>query len=447
MHAGYDPQDAMTNPAVHHTIPADTHEHQGSGRVTRQTIRQWAAAVVEPALLMTLSGFAVSLYLTRDVSPWLHRFSIASAALLLLWRFVIRYEPVRQIPKSLVIFTVLFFFSLLLSALISHDKLIAFFRVKEYLYFILGGLIFTAPLTDKYRKILIVVFFISAAVDGLWGILQHFDVMPKDYDRSHGLTLHPAFHASKLAFVFGTATLFLFAHKRNLFQSLPGKAFLVLTLLLTFGGTLLSQSRSVWIALFVACFFALYLYDQRKAIYFSLSLAVILVGVFTFSNPLRQRAASIVTSFFTEDSNGSTGTRIQLWKGALLIFAERPLIGVGSGNYQEWIAKLIEDGKVQQTNQCIENAHNIFLHTLATQGLVGLGILIALLASLLRWSFLLMKTQQALGGYVLLFCTLLLVVEGMADYNLGMSKFLITFYFTLGVIVPYGMTQTKTSSE
>jgi O-antigen ligase len=58
------------------------------------------------------------------------------------------------------------------------------------------------------------------------------------------------------------------------------------------------------------------------------------------------------------------------------LIAERPIIGVGEGNY---ILGLIESPSFPKLSWWLQPAHNIFLLTFSETGLVGLGFFVFLL--------------------------------------------------------------------
>ena len=178
-------------------------------------------------------------------------------------------------------------------------------------------------------------------------------------------------YAEILAIVCGSAIVMLFFNKGDLFQSTSGRVFLIGIILLTSGGILVSGSRGVWIALAVACLVTLLLYDRRKAAIFFFSIISVCILVIVSSTALRERASSIVTSFYTEDVKGSTGTRVELWKGSLLVFKQHPLFGVGTGNYQSFIEDLVHEKKIMEPSVAM-HAHNIYFQALATRGIIGL---------------------------------------------------------------------------
>ena len=81
----------------------------------------------------------------------------------------------------------------------------------------------------------------------------------------------------------------------------------------------------------------------------------------------------------------SIASRAVLFKAALGMAADAPLVGVGAGTFLEEspnygtaaLAPLVYDGRTR------DNAHNYFLQTLAEQGVVGLMALLAILAAAL----------------------------------------------------------------
>lgn len=82
----------------------------------------------------------------------------------------------------------------------------------------------------------------------------------------------------------------------------------------------------------------------------------------------------------------SVATRLILFKAALGMAADAPVIGVGAGTFLEEspnygataLAGLVYDGRTR------DNAHNYFLQTLAEQGVIGLFALAAMLWTALR---------------------------------------------------------------
>ncbi|HAR41209.1 MAG: hypothetical protein A2X56_03625 [Nitrospirae bacterium GWC2_57_13] len=389
-------------------------------------------ANLESMLLFAVSFFAISVFFTKS---GISVFGLLSTALLISWRFLPAYRQDIALPKDVFILTVLLFLNILISAHLSENQRWALSEVHKYRHVLIAGLLFSAPLRKEYRKAIVIVFFISAAFDSIVGMLQVADVLPKGYDRPHGCATHPILYAADLAFVCG-ASLVLLVVPNNIFSTKKAHILLAITALLTFTSILLSQSRGVWLALIPACIITLYLYDRKKTVFIAGIIAVLCALFFLVSPILRQRAVSIVTSAYTESEAGSTGNRIELWKGALIIFSGSPVFGTGYGDFEPDINGLIKEKKIKDISVTLY-AHNIFLQALATRGIIGFAILSALFVAILRWGWHEIRKYESIGGYIIILSTLLTVIGGLTENNIEIHRFLAAYCFTLGALGPW----------
>jgi O-antigen ligase len=411
------------------------HEMTSSNRWQEKISR-----IIAKLLVISLSGLAITIFIGwKDVGPF-YAFNLVSLSALLAWRYAVKYHPHNPIPRLVFIASLLLIASMIVSAFMSEDRHFAFVILKQYKLIFLGGLLFTAPIYDRYRKYIITIFFLAAAVASLIGILQYFGLMQMVYNRPDGFSANPNLYAGPLSIVCSSAIVILFLPKTFLFASRKGFSFIIGVAILTLCGVVLSQSRSIWVALLAACLLTLFVYDRRKALIFTCSALVISAVFILSSNTLRYRTISTFTSVYTDDVLGSTGTRIELWKGTLLMFKEHPFLGIGLGDFQSVVKKLISENKLKQTSDT-HHAHNIYLQVLATQGVIGLTILLLLLISLLRWGRKLIQDHDALGGYIIILITLLAMVGGLTDNHLDFSRFLTASCFTIGLLGPSGLTK------
>jgi O-antigen ligase len=397
-------------------------------------VQSKSSEYMQPVIVLTLVVLAGTIFFTdRRASV----FDALPIGALLAWRFIFRREPQLKLPDSLITWTVLYLASCFVGALMSGDQnwQLNEFR-RRYTHVFVAGLLFTAPLSAKNRKIVILSFFVAGSIAGAAGILQHFGLMYQQWSRPHGFSAHPILYTEILAFVCGSAILMLFIDKVDLFHSLGGRLLLIVIVFLTFGGILVSGSRGVWIALAVACPVTLLLYNRRKAATFLLSAIAVCVLALLLSSALRERASSIVTSFYTEDEKGSTGTRLELWKGSMLIFKKHPLLGVGTGNYQSSIEELIQEKKIKEPLVAM-HAHNIFFQALATRGIIGLVLTAGFFVALIKWGIREINYQR-IGGYIIVLSGILTIIGGLTENNTEHAKYLAAFCFTIGLIGPYG---------
>ncbi|WP_257125254.1 O-antigen ligase family protein [Chromohalobacter japonicus] len=75
----------------------------------------------------------------------------------------------------------------------------------------------------------------------------------------------------------------------------------------------------------------------------------------------------------------SLGARFEMWQGASLLIAERPLLGWGETGYQDGMKRLADDGIVApRVAERYGHPHNEFINAQVKQGVLGLVILLAL---------------------------------------------------------------------
>ena len=92
-----------------------------------------------------------------------------------------------------------------------------------------------------------------------------------------------------------------------------------------------------------------------------------------FDNIMLERATSV------ERIGNTLGPRLRNWRSGLLAFAERPVLGWGTGNYFAGSARHVSAR--EQGNQVNDHAHNLPIEEAATKGIAGLA------AYFLLWGF------------------------------------------------------------
>ncbi len=146
----------------------------------------------------------------------------------------------------------------------------------------------------------------------------------------------------------------------------------------------LSLSRTGWLALPVL---ALMMYSRNhhrdhangessKGI--SSPTRIFLAGVFVLllilGGPrLGKGIAEFVAYYSLNDNQTSVGLRLDMWREAINQFASDPIHGIGLRQFQTRNARALETGRIElQPIQKFDHAHNQYLDTLASGGLVGL---------------------------------------------------------------------------
>ena len=77
----------------------------------------------------------------------------------------------------------------------------------------------------------------------------------------------------------------------------------------------------------------------------------------------------------------SMGIRISMWRHTAELIRKRPLLGYGTGGFDEAYRHLVE-GESGWQNQPVASPHNQFMRISAEQGIVGLVVFLAFLASI-----------------------------------------------------------------
>jgi O-antigen ligase len=106
-------------------------------------------------------------------------------------------------------------------------------------------------------------------------------------------------------------------------------------------------------------------------------------GLYTFQKDyiqkrLAQFKAGLLNTVEGDESDLSVGVRWAMWKAAVKIWKQNPLLGTGIGDYHHDLLELKENNQTQ-LEIMFSKAHNIYMEALATTGIAGFLALIAAL--------------------------------------------------------------------
>jgi O-antigen ligase len=157
--------------------------------------------------------------------------------------------------------------------------------------------------------------------------------------------------------------------------------------------SILSMTRGSWIAApALAICVIIYMYyniTNKRRLLLALSAGLILAAlIMWWSWPYLQPRISISfenwNQYFNKgNTTNSTGFRLEMWKGALLVIQDNPLLGVGMGGKTQAFADLITDGKIQDIGRVVY-VHNQILQDGIHKGLLGIASYFALMGYLIR---------------------------------------------------------------
>jgi O-antigen ligase len=143
--------------------------------------------------------------------------------------------------------------------------------------------------------------------------------------------------------------------------------------------------------------------------------------------------------------HASVGARLEMWKAALLIAKEKPLLGAGWRNFQENTKPFVERGAVSVSASQHPHPHSMYFESLVTMGALGLFFTLALFIHSARTG-LQSKTLNSVPGRLLIVFTLAFALNGINEggalvYGNALSFFLIylivLFSFAHPASAPY----------
>jgi O-antigen ligase len=153
--------------------------------------------------------------------------------------------------------------------------------------------------------------------------------------------------------------------------------------------SMLTGSRGGWVALLVAV--PLFLRHTRgiraggvRAL-LAVGAALVLTAWFVPASGMQARFDEGVSDIRTWFDGGNVvtrvGTRLELWKGASMLIAERPLLGRDFEACRERMGEFVREGRLDPVVLTLPHLHNDGLQELAKGGVVGFALWIAVLVA------------------------------------------------------------------
>jgi O-antigen ligase len=182
--------------------------------------------------------------------------------------------------------------------------------------------------------------------------------------RAFGLFPDPHMLAFFVGLVSPLALVRIMSAKKTNFLSLFAYGLMFVVLLLTFsrGGYL-----GLFFSIIVVLFYAWRFLSEKKRSLILAGLALCLLILIIFAAPVVSR---FISSFLL--SEGSSLGRIQIWRQSSLVFLEKPIFGVGLGNYPRAVDPLA-------VYRSPVTSHNLYLDIASETGIFGLAVWLLLI--------------------------------------------------------------------
>lgn len=288
---------------------------------------------------------------------------------------------------------------------------------KKSHYWLYAFAITTISFDEKSKDILINFFLAGIFVNALVGFLQLAGIVPT-FSRwgAYKFTgLHGGYNTLGILLVLGTmVTSFYFRiagtrRKKWIYASLAAVYFFHLIIL---------EGRGGYLTLFVLLPIIVYNLTRGKKVLLKSLVFLLAIGIMLSSPILRNRITQTKKGLQNHFKAGQDVTRgkkysehldrIYMWRWAIDLFLENPILGVGTGGYKQAI--LSKGG-----DKGIAHPHNNFLYMGASFGVVGLFVFGWLFWVLLKAGW---KNRESPLGFFIISSTLVILVGGLTDTHM-----------------------------
>ena len=260
----------------------------------------------------------------------------------------------------------------------------------KYLYLFLG-LFAYAVIKDKYQflaKYFDLFLVLNAALIGGVAAYQYYYLnIPRIYGYSH-----PILYADVSMALAGVILCRMF-FSRTHWVLYPAFVACIIAAVLT-------QTRGALIALpviLVTLFFLTKAYQNKKLLLLTFIMAGLFVASITMKeSPISYRFTSTadqMKNLFSSSAQIQTAPpflRMEFWKNSYILWKTNPVLGIGPGDYNIEMKRLVDSGKSINTSDMNYNwtPHSNIVNSLVTSGITGL---IAFLMATLLWPLILIN--------------------------------------------------------
>lgn len=201
------------------------------------------------------------------------------------------------------------------------------------------------------------------------------------------------------------------------------RKYVVLLLIPIFISMLITQSRNVYLALFICLLLFGIFYSWRFLVFY---LVIIILAGLLLPKEFLDRTKSIV-----DPNHPSNEIRITMWNTGIKMFLDRPFTGVGDNKIME-IYEIYREPTIAAESS---HLHSNIMMILVTTGIFGLisylGFMISLLISNLRF----MRRQKDLVLKTLTWGSIMVLIgfniAGLTEWSFGDQEVVTVFFFLI----------------
>ena len=340
-------------------------------------------------LTSLLVVFVPFLWTNKTLDPGLYiQFFVLTCCLILFWCtrlfWKINYEIKNKTALTYLVANTAFILYSIVSVGISSNPSDAIFALSKYLLFfiLLVTFAFNENPDEMFRiysrsAVLLAFFLVIPAYYEFVSLISGQKmIIPLSTYKINSVFSHRNLLSEMLMLTLPFSAYSYFFEKKN--WRLLG--IIVFTLVLFM--VVILSNRASWLAFIFASIVLLIIFwikqnkpsfNKIKLYFISNTIAVILLSgfiLFHFSDTSSLKAHSLNTFDF---NRGSTKDRIELWERTAKLVAEKPIVGVGLGNWKIQMLKYGNLGLASEDNTTFyQRPHNDFLWIASEQGISGL---------------------------------------------------------------------------
>lgn len=294
-----------------------------------------------------------------------------------------------------------------LGLLWTQDPVIGHKLVGKSYYWLYSFAIASVSLRGRNSHPLFISFLAGLTFNAVVSILQLIGIMPLFID-SYGFMGYITY---SLLLVFG---LLLLSYYYKYFTGKKERIFTGLIMAIFVFNLVIVKGRSGYLAFILLLPLILANLFGTKYLIRIVFASLLMASALFLSPTVRQRVSIVPTeivSYSHGNKDTSIGLRLYMWTGAVKIFMEHPLIGVGTGGYREALKKYKDNPALPD----VVHPHNSFLHIAVSYGIVGLSIFAWLLFILLRKGW---RDRADISGFAPLAFGLVFIIGSLTDSHI-----------------------------
>ena len=311
-----------------------------------------------------------------------------------------------------------------------HDSFYSLIRLFAYigLYYVIAN-----EFSRRMRKNVILLVISVGGIISAYGLLQYFGVSGKSWwypnEYLAATYVNHNHFAGYLELIIPVAATVLIANAND--SSIFYK--LALTIFLVFMGAafILTQSRGAWISIGLSFLIATLCIARKgpKApakLLIAVMVLVSLASLAYFAKDIIFSRLSTVTDI--RSGEDPSGGRLKIWQGALGMVKDRPLTGVGIGDFDRGFYRYRPSG----FNVRAVYAHNDYLQAAAEMGIFAPFIMIWIFFLAVRAGLENEADPYALGCAI---GVLSLALHGVMDFNFHIPSNMLLFTVWIAIIM------------